>query len=149
MIFLKNSIEGFNLIVGGFLQHLILMLALIICVRPPSYEDEQRTKEAKYVYIFLIFYHLALGVSRYWSLFISNKLRATITMIMLASVVVTILLCQRWIYVDLEAELELKTKKQIDWYVWCWIELAFFYSTMFGAAIFTMIRSLLPVVLRV
>ncbi len=45
--------------------------------------------------------------------------------------------------------LELETKEQREWYVWCWIELAFFYSTMIGAAIITLIRSWFPVALRI
>ena len=68
---------------------------------------------------------------------------------MMATVVVTIYLCHNWIYVDLEADLELQNKKQKDWYVWCLIEVAFFYSTIIGGAIFTMIRSCFPMILRV
>ncbi len=67
---------------------------------------------------------------------------------MMLTVVVIILLCQRWIYIDLEV-LGLETKEQREWYVWCWIELAFFYSTMIGAAILTLIRSWFPMTLRV
>ena len=64
------------------------------------------------------------------------------------AVVVIILLCQRWVYVDLDV-LELKDKKQTEWYVWCGIEIAFFYSTMFGAAIFTLVRSFCPVAFQI
>lgn len=67
---------------------------------------------------------------------------------MMLTVTVIILLCQRWIYIDLEV-LGLETKRQREWYVWCWIELAFFYSTMIGGAILTLIRSWFPLTLRV
>ena len=69
MIYLKNCIDGFKLIIGGFVQNVILMLVMIICVRSPTYEYEERTEEAMIVYIFLIFYHLLLAIIRYWNLF--------------------------------------------------------------------------------
>lgn len=151
MLFLKNAIDGFKLIIGSFVIHIVFVLAMItmiITLGPPKYEDEERSHEALGIYIFLIFYHLALGAIRFWNLFGSNKFRGNITIWMMLTVVVIILLCQRWIYIDLDV-LGLKTKEQREWYVWCWIELAFFYSTMIGAAILTLVRSWFPLTLRV
>ena len=148
MLFLKNAIDGFKLVIGSFVIHCVFILTMVIALRPPKYEDEERTNEALGIYIFLIFYHLALGGVRYWNLFLSNQFRANITIWMMLTVVVIILLCQRWIYIDLEV-LVLETKNQREWYVWCWIELAFFYSTIIGAAILTFIRSWFPIALRI
>lgn len=69
MLNLKNAIDGFKLIIGSFVIHWVFILAMVIALRPPEYEDEERTHEALVIYIFLIFYHLAIGTIRYWNLF--------------------------------------------------------------------------------
>ena len=148
MIFLKNAVDGFKLIIGSFVFHAVFLIAMALVLRPPEYEDKERTSEALAVYIFLICYHLGLGTIRYWNLFMSNVWRGHVTLWMMLTVVIMVLLCQRWVYVDLDI-LELKNKRQTEWYVWCGIEIAYFYSTMIGAAIFTFVRSWFPMALRV
>jgi len=153
MIYLKNTIDGFKLVIGGFVMNIVLPLTMLIAVRVPTYEDDEaKTKEALYFYIYLIVYHLALAAIRYWSLFMSNWWRENITVCMLVAVITQVLLCHRWVYnldEDVDFDYNEMSEKQKAWYVWCWIEVAFFYSTIIGAALFTFIRSWFPVIMRV
>ena len=111
MLFLKNAIDGFKLIIGGFVIHAVFLLVMVIALRPPKYDDnEERTTEALCVYVFLIFYHLGMGLIRFWNVFQSNRFRGNMTLWLMLTVVFIILLCQRWIYVEREA-LVLETKR--------------------------------------
>lgn len=41
MLFLKNAIDGFKLIIGGFVIHAVFLLVMIIALRPPKYDDNE------------------------------------------------------------------------------------------------------------
>ena len=130
-------------------MNIVLTLTLLIAVRVPTYEDDEaKTKEALYTYI----YHLALAAIRYWNLFRSNAWRESITLCMMVAVITQVLLCQRWLYnhdEDVDFDYNEMSDKQKAWYVWCWIEVSFFYSTIIGAALLTFIRSWFPMIMRV
>ena len=35
-----NTIDGFKLIIGGFVMNIVLAIAMVATVRPPTYEDD-------------------------------------------------------------------------------------------------------------
>ena len=151
MIFLKNTIDGFKLVIGGFVMNIVLTIAMLCAVRPPTYDDDEaRTTEALWTYVYLIFYHLILATIRYWNIFGSNYWRGNITLWMMFAVITQVLLCQRWIYnYDDDTDYNQMNSRQKAWHVWCWVEVAYFYSTIIGAALFTLIRSWFPMIMRI
>ena len=76
MLNLISNIDGFKVVIGGFVQNLAIVLTLAIAVRPPVYEgDEDKTSDARWVYALLILFHFVLAVVRYASMFMTNALR--------------------------------------------------------------------------
>ena len=39
MRFLKNSVDGFKLIIGGYVIHLAFIITMIFFLGPPEYEE--------------------------------------------------------------------------------------------------------------
>ncbi len=134
MRYLKDAIDGSKAIIGSFAVHKVFVSVMLIAMRLPVYEDKERTDEALRTKIFLILYHLAMGAIRYWNIYRSNFNRASITIWMMLTVFTIIYLCQRWIFYF---DLELETKEQREWYVWCSIEFYYFCSTIIAAVIIT------------
>lgn len=67
---LKSSITGFKVLTGGHMFNLAILLTILIAVRIPEYpEDPKRSKNAKYLYIFLVGYHLFMGLMNYCTLY--------------------------------------------------------------------------------
>ena len=88
MLNLISVIDGFKVVIGGFVQNLAIVLTLAIAVRPPVYEgDADRTNDARWVYALLIIFHLVLALVRYFSMFVTNALRDKQTIFMLISVI--------------------------------------------------------------
>ena len=146
MITLGNALEGFKLVIGGFIQNLGLPIAMFISVRFPNYgEDEDRTTEVMWTMIALAIYHVALSAIRYWSLFKGRFWRAWGGIVVLGVIAINIWLRDRYLYGTSNSDLqEMITKdksRQAAFYVWCYIEVAYFTSTFLTAGIFTLCRT--------
>ena len=57
MLNLKSCVDGFKVVLGGFVLNLVVCLTLCIGVRPPKYASESKTNEALWLYAFLVVYH--------------------------------------------------------------------------------------------
>ena len=91
MITLANTLEGFKLLIGGFIQNLALPLAMWITIRFPSYEDdEDRTTEAFWTMITLTVYHFLLSHIRYYSFYKGDFWRNSIGIIVITVVSINI-----------------------------------------------------------
>lgn len=147
MINAKHIIDGFKIIIGGFMLNLCMFLTLIISVRPPDFEDEELTRSAKIIFGSLIPYHLILGFVRYWSMFFGNELRAVISMVMLLVVIVITTISQQWVY-PTDFDPMTLNESQCHFYGWMKIEVAFFYSTLVSACLYIFINTMISVKLR-
>ena len=99
MLNLKSSVDGFKVVLGGYLLNLVVFLTLVIAVRPPEYPTEERTNEAKLLYGFLIVYHFAFAVIKYLVLNIAPKgFRNKFALIMICAISLLIYLCHSWLY---------------------------------------------------
>ena len=74
MLYLKSSVDGFKVILGGFVMNLVIFLTLIISVRPPEYPDADKTKLARNLYIILVVYHFCFTVIKYLTEFICPRI---------------------------------------------------------------------------
>ena len=144
----KAFVDGFELLIGSINLHIVCSLTIILALRPPQYENDQRTKEALVTYFSLIAFHLIQGVIRYCTIFVTNRLRPFIAIFMMFPVVFTMYLSQRWVYAGKNV-LELETELQRQFYVWCSLEIAIFWITIIASAIFTLVRSAFKTQLRV
>lgn len=138
MINLKSVVDGFRVIILGFIQNIMVAITMMAVVRPPVYEgDEDKTFHAKILYGVLIGYHLIMAVVRYVSLFVTKKLRSKMTFFMMFSVFLISFICQNWVYVaDLKPMT--RTQEQIHFYVWLWLEVSLFYGSIFGGALYSL-----------
>ena len=94
MLYLKSSVDGFKVILGGFALNLVVFLTLIISVRPPEYPDENKTRQARNLYILLVIYHLCFTVVKYLSDFIYPRFfRDKSAIIMIFAVALLTYLC--------------------------------------------------------
>ena len=110
MINLDSVIDGFRVIIGGFILNLVALVTIIIAVRPPEYEDdEELTHTAFVIYITLLVNHLTLAAVRYLSLFQTRLLRDYMVCFMIVQVVIVCILSQRFIYTE---DLRAVTKTQ-------------------------------------
>ena len=139
---LKSVVDGFRVIILGFIQNIIIAITMAAVVRPPVYEgDEEKTRNAKILYGVLIGYHLLMAVVRFSSLFVTKKLRSKMTFFMMISVFLISCICQNWVYVaDLTPMT--RTQEQIHFYVWLWLEVSFFYGSIFGGALFSFMSAI-------
>ncbi len=139
---LKSVVDGFRVIILGFIQNIMVLITMVAVVRPPVYEgDEEKTNHAKILYGVLIGYHLIMAVVRYLSLFVTKKLRSKMTLFMMFSVFLISFICQNWVYVaDLTPMT--RTQEQINFYVWLWLEVSLFYGSIFGGALYSLMCAL-------
>ncbi len=136
MLNLKSVTDGFRVIFLGFIQNIIILLTMIICVRPPTYEDnEQKTTMALLLYLTLIFYHLLMGCVRFASLYVTPTLRNKMTIFMMGSIVLTSLICQNWVYLEDIDELT-RTDTQRQFYIWLWMDISSIYCSIFCSALY-------------
>ena len=99
MLYLKSSVDGFKVILGGFCLNLVIFLTLVTAIRPPEYPDEDRTIQARNLYIMLVIYHLSFTVIKYLSDIIYPKFfRDKSAIIMIFAVALLTYLCQDWLY---------------------------------------------------
>ena len=101
MINLRSVVDGFRVILLGYVQNLVLALTMIIVVRPPIYEDDEdhnHTTKARYFYYGLIVYHLTVAIVRYLSLFHFKELRSKMTIFMMIAVFLMSYISQAWVY---------------------------------------------------
>ena len=62
MLYLKSSVDGFKVVLGGVVLNFVVFLTICIAVRPPEYETEEKTRAAKWLYGVLIAYHLIFAI---------------------------------------------------------------------------------------
>ena len=144
MLNLKSSVDGFKVVLGGYVLNLVVFLTLCIAVRPPQYPTEERTNEAKWLYALLIAYHFIFFLIK---LLIMGKapkyFRDKIALIMICAISLLIYLCQKWLYQPGAARPVL-TKKQEAFEKWLWIEVLLIYGQMFSATIYSICHSFKP-----
>ena len=88
MIKLKSVAAGFNVILGSYLTQLAAFLTLLLVIRkPPSYDDEERDSKAKWLFSFLVIYHLALTVFKYCITWLTESLWNMMPFIMFGVVI--------------------------------------------------------------
>lgn len=44
MLYLKSAVDGFKVVLGGVVLNIIVLLTICIAVRPPEYDDEEKTR---------------------------------------------------------------------------------------------------------
>lgn len=94
MINLRSVVNGFRVILLGFVQNIVMALTMAIVVRPPIYEDDiELTTQAKRLYYLLITYHIIMAIVRYCSLFLFKELRSKMTLFMMISVFIVSNIC--------------------------------------------------------
>ena len=98
MIVLNSATDGFNIILGTYATNLAAMITMFCTVRPPQYDDEERTAEATRIYVILIFFHLFLSFATFVGTWVSTHFVEWITVIMLMVVFVTAVICGNWVY---------------------------------------------------
>ena len=133
MINLKNTIDMKKLVIGGLTSHTVLLGALAIFMKPPTYEgDEERTNKAYYTILCLALYHFALGAIRYWNLVQSNFWRRSMPLIDLFQVITTLLLLKTHINKvsdnEFQEMLAQDDTRQVIFHTFCCIEIAVFSS---------------------
>ena len=87
------------------------------------------------LYITLILYHLLMAYVRFASLFLTQSLRNKMTFFMMGSIVLISLICQNWVYLE-DVDAVTRTDKQRQFYIWLWIEICFFYCSIFCSAVY-------------
>ena len=101
MLNLKSVTDGFRVIYLGFIQNIAIVLTMVLCVRPPTYQDDQRkTTMALLLYIILIFYHLLMAYVRFVSLYLNESWRNKMTICMMISILLISSICQNWVYLE-------------------------------------------------
>ena len=61
MLYLKSSVDGFKVVLGGVILNLMVFLTICIAVGPPEYDNEEKTRSAKWLYGGLIVYHFTFA----------------------------------------------------------------------------------------
>jgi len=79
MIDLRSCIDGFRVILGGYIIHLAAFLALVCTIRtPPEYTDDPtKTENARTIFISLAVLHSILFVVRFYGSDIGRQLWST------------------------------------------------------------------------
>ena len=98
MINLLSVTDGFKVILGSFLLHFAALATMIISVRPPEYDDSDRTSGAQVIYYTLIAMHLVLGVVKYITTFVNDSMLMINAIFMLSVVFILACLCEDWIF---------------------------------------------------
>ena len=95
--------------------------------------------------IALTIYHALLSFIRYWNLFRGDLLRNWSGMIVIGVVAMNIWLRDSFLFDvsndDLQEMVTKDDSRQFAFYVWCYIEVAYFNSTWLSAGIFTLCRT--------
>ena len=140
-------IDGFKIVIGGQIVNMVVVVAMVIAIGlPPTYEDDnEKTTLALCTYIYLILYHIVQSAVS-WCLILGISGAGSITTWMMLTVITIVIVIQRWIYTEVVEDYSSMSDKQKAWYVWCWIEVAYFFSTIIGAALFTFIRTWTPAI---
>ena len=147
MLHIKSMIDGFKVIIGGGSLNSAMSIALLISIgfKPPTYEDDEtRTELVLYTFWFLYLYHSTMLVVS--MCLHRGYVTGSITTWIMLVVITIVLLCQRCIYShEYDDDFDLMSDKQKVWYIWCWVEEAYFFSTIIGAVLFTFVRTWIPV----
>ena len=99
MLNLKSSVDGFKVVLGGYVFNFVVFLTLCIAVRPPQYPTEEKTNEAKWLYALLIVYHFTFSLIKYLTLGAAPKFfRDKLCYIMICAISLMTYLCQNWLY---------------------------------------------------
>ena len=146
MINLKNTIDVKKLVIGGLTSHTVLLGALAVFVKPPTYEgDEARTTQAYNSICYLALYHFALVAIRYWNLVQSNFWQRSMPLVDMVQVITTLYLFKTHIYKvsdnEFQEMLAQDDTRQVIFHTFCCIEVAVFFSHLIGSAIFMFVRS--------
>ena len=137
MIKLKSVAAGFNVILGSYLTQLAAFLTLLLVIRkPPSYDDEERDSKAKWLFSFLVIYHLALAVFKYCITWLTEGLWNMMPFIMFGVVIMVTQLQQNWIYNEERINDEDKDTEQIRFEMWLFIELLMIGAYICGGALY-------------
>ena len=135
MINLNSLVDGFAVIIGSYLMNAIMFLTLLFAVRVPDFDDDRNAVKP---YLLVVFLHFALSVLRYHNLYYSNVSFILISVAMFAVVGTIVYLSSHWIYTS-ELDPAALTNEQCQFYVWTFIEVFYFMSTVFAAFLFILI----------
>ena len=141
MINLLSTVDGFKVIMGGWIVNLAALMTLVLAIRtPPDYgddtdEDINRTLHAKLIFSGLVLMHTFLCVVKYLSLHVTRWFWDLLVLLSLINIVIMIYICQRWLYID-DRDLSTLTDEQYKFQMWLWTELMLVYASIAGSAIY-------------
>lgn len=148
MHYLKSSIDGFKVVLGSYMQHILCIIMLAAAVRPPTFDgDDDRTRNATILYGFLFPYHLLIGAVKYLYMDMFATMADKISVMMFLCVVLQIYICQYWVYMP-ETFYAGLTSKQQTFELWLLIEVLLFYGNIMGGTFYTFLSTIRPTTMK-
>ena len=138
------------LLIGDPFSNLCMLLVLLICARPPTYDDsETKTSEALTMFILMLVWHFSAAIYSYWTLFRSDYFETWSTIGMILCICLNVVLLQNWVYQEDDIDFKALDSKQAAFYAYCCVEVAYFYSHIFAGFCYALIKQYTPQVLDI
>ena len=152
MIYTNSIVDGFKVIIGAFPIHFAMFGALIFTIRIPRDDNGDRNDKATFLYCFMTFNHMLLGVTSAFNTVLEVPLKSRNMghvclsefniVAMCGSLCNILLISNQWVFNDSIVGVK---EMNADWELftfWTVIELLVFTSTIFCNMIWLFCRSL-------